>query len=151
MNILEVAVDPTSVLHVRDASDNLLYEKMVDPQDETKKVNDLTKPVTITLYGPGSKQYAKAAAAKNNRMVVQLKRKGKADMTAEQTVSDNGDFFAECTASMAYIELNGLQGDALHKAVYKNINLGFIAEQVNKHLGDWANFTPGSSTTSEST
>lgn len=151
MNILDIAVEPTTVLHLRDAGDNLLYEKMVDPQDATKKVNDLTKPVTITLYGPGSKPFAKASAAKNNRMVAQLKRKGKADMTADQAIADNGDFFAACTASMSYIEMNGLQGEALYKAVYTSINLGFIAEQVNKHLGDWANFTPGSSTTSEST
>jgi hypothetical protein len=32
----------------------------------------------------------------------------------------------------------------MFKAVYLDTSIGFIAEQVNKAIGDWANFTKGS-------
>lgn len=146
MDIRKIAVEPTTVLHLRDAADNLLYEKKADPADPSKLIDDLDKPVTITLHGPGSKAYAKAAAARHNRSVATLKRKGKVDQSAEQIAADNAEFFTDCTAAMTNIELDGLQGEALYKAVYKEESLGFIVEQVNKHLSDWANFTNGSST-----
>ena len=41
----------------------------------------------------------------------------------------------------------GLQGEALHLAVYADKTIGFIAEQVGAHLGNWANFTKGSAKT----
>lgn len=144
MQILTIAVEPTSVLHVRDAADNLLYEKKPDAADPAKLVDDLEKPVTITLHSPGSKAFAKANAAKNNRYMDRIKRKGKSDLTADQTAAENAQFFADCTASMQHIEIGDLQGEALYKAVYSNYSIGFIAEQVNKQLGDWANFTSGS-------
>ena len=34
---------------------------------------------------------------------------------------------------------------ALFKAVYADSSVGFIAEQAMKHLGEWANFSKGSS------
>ena len=40
-----------------------------------------------------------------------------------------------------------LQGEALHLAVYADKTIGFIAEQVGAHLGNWANFTKGSAKT----
>ena len=42
------------------------------------------------------------------------------------------------------VEYDGLTGEALYKAVYSDVSIGFIAEQVAKHLSDWSNFQRGS-------
>jgi hypothetical protein len=105
------------------------------------------KPMTITLYGPGSKQYNRAQAANQNRMIDKLKRKGKSEQSAEEKAREQADFLAGCTkefsTNIQYGD-SGLVGEALHKAVYSDSTIGFIAEQVGKHLSEWSNFTKGS-------
>jgi hypothetical protein len=134
MDIKKYSVAPTSRLHLRDANDELMY-------------SDDGKPMAVNLYGPGSKQYAKAQAAQNNRMIDKLKRKGKSDQTAEQRASEAAEFLADCTESFENVEYDTLTGNALSIAVYSDVAVGFIADQVAKHIGDWANFTKPSSTT----
>jgi hypothetical protein len=135
MDIRKFAVEPTSRLHLRDASDELMYagEKQ-------------TKPIAVNLYGPGSKQYARAQAAQQNRMIDKLKRKGKTEQTAEQKAAESSQFLADCTASFENLEYDALTGDALAKAVYADLTIGFIADQIAKHIGDWSNFKKPSTT-----
>jgi hypothetical protein len=132
MDIKRFAVEETSVLELRDAAD-------------VPMVDDVGKSVTVTLYGPGSKPYAKAQAAQQNRMIDKLKRKGKSDQSAEDKAREQAEFLAGCTKEFsANFEYEKLTGEALHKAVYADTSVGFIAEQVGKHLGEWGNFTKGS-------
>lgn len=133
MDFKTLAAEETCVLHLRDGADALLYEG-----------GDKAKPVTVTLYGPGTRAYAKATADRSNRIVDRLRKKGKADQTPEETAQEQAEFLAACTQSMAYVEMGDLQGEALFRAVYAEPAIGFIAEQAGKHLGDWANFTKGS-------
>jgi hypothetical protein len=133
MDIRKHAVSETTTLHLRDAAEELMF--------------DGDKPVTVTVYGPGSKQYAKAQTGQSNRLIDRMKKKGKADQTAEESAKEKAEFLAACTHSMDGIEYDGLTGEALHKAVYSDISIGFIADQVAKHVGDWANFTKGSQKT----
>lgn len=133
MDIRKLAVEETSVLHLRGADEELLYEG-----------GDKKKPVTVTLFSPGSKTYAKAQAARNNRMMDRIKKKGKSDLSAEDTAMESATFLAACTHGMSHIELDKLEGDALYLAVYTDSSIGFIGEQAGKHLGDWSNFTKGS-------
>lgn len=139
MNIKAFAVEETCVLELRDAAD-------------VPMVGEDGKPMMVTLYSPGSKSYARAQAAQQNRMIDKLKRKGKADQSAEDKAREQAEFLAGCTKEFsANIEYDGLQGEALYKAVYADTSIGFIAEQVGKHLGEWSNFTKPSTTTSAST
>ena len=135
MDIRKHAVAETTVLHLRNAADELMYAD-----------GDLKRPMQAVLYGPGSKQYAKAQARQQNRMLDKLKRKGKSDQTAEEKAAEIADFLADCTKSLDNIEYDSLTGEALFKAVYADSSIGFVADQVNKHLGDWANFTKPSPT-----
>jgi hypothetical protein len=139
MDIRKYSVDETGVLALRDSGDEpMLGEDGI--------------PMTITLYGPGSKQYARSQAAQQNRMIDKLKRKGKTEQSAEEKVREQAEFLAGCTKEFSSnIEMDALQGEALFKAVYSEPDIGFIAEQVGKHLGDWANFKKPSTTTSAST
>lgn len=136
MDIKNLAVEETSFLHLRDASDELLYEGEGDNRKE----------VGITLYGPGSKTFAKASQKRQNRLMDRMKKKGKTDTTPEESVKDNADFLAEVTHSFQCIESGELRGDALHRAVYADVSVGFIAEQAMKHIGEWGNFSKASST-----
>lgn len=133
MDIRTKAVSDTGRLHLRDAAEELMYTAD-------------GKEVAVNVYGPGSKQYAKAQAAQQNRAVDMLKRKGKTDQTAEQRRQENAEFLADCTESFENVEYDGLTGRALAIAVYSDTSIGFIADQVAKHIGDWANFSKPSAT-----
>ena len=132
MDLKSFAVEETGVLHLVSASDDPLHDAE-------------GKPLTVTLYGPGSRHYARAQAVQQNRMIDKLKRKGPSNQTPEEKSREQAEFLAMCTKEFsANIEYEGLSGDALFRAVYADTSIGFIAEQVGKYLGDWANFTKGS-------
>jgi hypothetical protein len=136
MDIRKFAVTPTARLHLRDASDELMFA------DEKQ-----TKPIAVNVYGPGSKQYARAQAQQQNRIMDKLKRKGKTDQTAEQKAVETAEFLSDCTASFENLDYDKLEGEALFKAVYADLSIGFIADQVAKFMGDWANFKTVSTAT----
>lgn len=139
-DIRKFAVTPTGRLHLRDAADELMFADGADGKP------DKNKPIAVNLYGPGSKPYVKAQAEQSNRMVDKIKRKGKTSQTAEQAAAEKAEFLSECTASWENMEYDGQTGEALSRAVYSDTSIGFIADQVAKFLGDWANFTTSSTT-----
>ena len=59
-------------------------------------------------------------------------------------VTESAEFLADCTESFENVEYGELTGEALAKAIYSDITIGFIADQTAKFLGDWANFTVSS-------
>jgi hypothetical protein len=128
MNIRKFAVSPTSRLHLRDATDELMY-------------TDDGKEMAIVLFGPGSKEHAKAQVEQRNRTMDRLKKKGKADMSVAQLAQETAEFLADCTKSFENIEHSELSGRDLYIAVYTDQELGFINDQVARHIGDWANFS----------
>lgn len=123
---------------------------LLDPQDNPM-LDDKGAEMAIVFYGPGSKQYSKAQAAQNNRLTDLLKKKGKADQTAEQRKAGTSKFLADCTESFENIDYEKLQGEALYLAVFSDLELGFIADQSSAYLGDWSNFTKPSPSSLPST
>ena len=140
MDIRKFAVEETAVLHLKDANDELMYADGADGEPDT------SKPMRIKLYGPGSKKYAKVHAANNNKLFTRLKKKGKEDQSAEDKAQESADTLTALTHSFENINYDALAGEALHRAVYLDASIGFIATQVNAHLNDWANFTKASAT-----
>lgn len=139
-DIRKFAVEETAVLHLKDANDELMYADGADGQPDTNK------PMRIKLYGPGSKKYAKVQAANNNKLFTRLKKKGKEDQSADDKAQESADTLTQLTHSFENIGYDALAGEALHKAVYLDTTIGFIATQVNAYLNDWANFTKASAT-----
>ena len=138
MDIKKFAVSPTSRLHFQDSKDELMYAD-----------GDTSKPMAANVYGPGSKQYARAQAAQQNRIIDKLKKKGKTDETEAEKREQQAEFLAACTESFENVGYGepSLEGAALFRAVYADVEIGFIAEQVGKYLGDWGNFTKVSTKT----
>lgn len=128
-NLRKHAVQETGTLELLDASDEPLLK-------------DDGKPVTITVYGPGSKKFAEAQAMKNNKMMDRLRKKGKSDQTGAQVLAEKAEFLAIVTASSDGLELDDLTPDSVEcqKAVYAAPELGFIPDQMDKYLGEWSNF-----------
>lgn len=135
MDIRKFAVDQTGRLHLCDSNDNLMYADGVDGKP------DMNRPMAVIMYGPGSKQHARAQAAQQNRMLDKLRRKGKTEQTAEQKAKEAAEFLADCTVGFENMEYDGLTGRDLAVAIYSDITIGFIADQAAKFIGDWSNFT----------
>lgn len=136
MDIKKFAVEPTKKLHLRDASDELMYSN-----------GDKSKPMVVNLFGPASKQFAKAKAAQSNKIVDRMKRKGKSSQSADQNIAETAEFLSGCTESWENVEYQGItETNALSHAIYSDPEIGFIADQVSKELNEWGNFTKPSDT-----
>ncbi len=137
-DISKLAAAETTDVHLRDpGTDDLLHDEN-------------GKPVTVTVYGPGSKPYAKARSAAENRAIDKFKRKGKTDQTPEEKLENTVAFLSACTVSLNNFDYKGASDAAAIKAMYGDRTIGFINDQVDKAMGDWANFTKPSETASAS-
>lgn len=105
--------------------------------------NDKGEPLSVTVYGPGSKQFQKATSIRNRAILEYVKKGGKKMKDNEQRELD-AEFLAACTVSFNGFTYKDLTGVEAFKAAYSDNSIGFISEQVNKAIGDWANFTQGS-------
>jgi hypothetical protein len=133
-DITSVAASETSVLELVSAAD----EPLLDADG---------KPLTITLYGPGTTQFARASQRRQNKLLDRLKKKGKADLSPDEQTAEQADFLASVTVSFngwTYPPAGKATGAELFKAAYKDRAIGFIADQVTAFVGDWANFTKSS-------
>ena len=132
-DISKLAVSATSTIELE------------DPNGESL-VNDNGETLSVTVYGPGSKQYQKASGIRN-RAVLDYVRKGGKKMKDDEQRELDADFLASCTVSFNNFSYKEFTGVEMFKHAYLDSSIGFIAEQVQKAIGDWSNFTQGSSKT----
>lgn len=99
------------------------------------------KALSVTVYGPGSKPFTKAQAARTQRMLDRMAKKGKVKLNAEEQSRENADFLAACTVSFNGWSYKGAADAPAILAAYNDPTIGFIADQVTKAVGDWGNFT----------
>ncbi len=111
---------------------------VLDPKGDELLVNG--EAVTITLYGPGSKQFVNAKYKLDNasqaRSIAILRGKAPKN-AAEETRQMQAEFYASVTASLDNFPI---EGGAY--ALYLNPKLNYITEQVEKFLGETENFMP---------
>jgi hypothetical protein len=139
-NLKKFALVSTIIHHLLDGDENPMYADGADGQP------DLSRPMRAHMFGPGTKQYAKAQAAQSNRSMDRFKKKGKANMTAEEQSTERATFLAACTARLENVEVDELTDEALAIAVYTDTEVCFIPMQLDKLIGDTANFTKASQT-----
>ncbi len=132
-DISKLAVDETAVIEL-------------ESPDGEPLTNDQGQTLSVTVYGPGSKQFQKAQGTRNRAVLDFVRRGGKKMKDDEQRELD-ADFLSACTVSFNGFTYKELTGYEMFKGAYLDPAIGFIAEQVNKAIGDWANFTKGSSKT----
>jgi len=108
---------------------------------------DGKSPVTITLYGGGSRQMVKAQhkAGLQQQARLQQTLRGKIDKNApEQAERELVEKLVACTKEVSNFPV-------APEDIYSNPKLGYITKQVVAFLSDDANFAPPSAMTSGST
>jgi hypothetical protein len=119
----------------------------IDEEPIFIKNGDEKTPVGITFHSPGSEAHEAASAKRTNRALHRNKRK--IDLTADLLRSDTVSFLTDVTISfngLAYPPAGPASGEDLFRALYSDRKFGWVVDQANAHLADWASFTTGSAT-----
>lgn len=155
-DIRKIAIDLTADMPVRDVDGEVVK-------------GDDGKELSITLYGPGSKEFVRArielqaelmAAMAEAQADTKTPAKGKGKSKKEKTVDveeveevdtessprRTAEFLAKITKSF-----NGFDYPGGPKAMYMDATLGHIAEDADKFAGKRGNFKPKSAAGSSST
>lgn len=134
-DITSLAVSDTSVIHIKNAAGEPVYDEE-------------GKPVTITVYGPGSKAHGVVESRQSSRALKRMQdNDGKITApSAEERAQETAEDLAALTVEIgfAYPKAKDKKGAELFQAVYSDPALGFITRQVAKHIADWANFKAAS-------
>lgn len=141
-NIKSLAIAATADMPVRDASG--------EPQFDAAG-----NPLSITLYGPGTKRFQKAKHAAderaNTRTFARMQGKSEGKQSAEEKNAERAQFLAEVTESFNYFGYEDKAGFEMFKAAYADIEIGHMADDTDKWLAERGNFKKASSKPSEST
>lgn len=132
MDIKKLKAADTAKIHIKDGNGEFLY--------------DGDKPVTITIYGPGSKQFGVVESRQSARAIKRMQdNDGKITAAPhEDRLRETAEDLAAITIAMEGLEDGDKQGQDLFEAIYSDPQLGYIARQVSKAVADWSNFTPRS-------
>lgn len=125
-NIKNLSIEAEGTMDVRDAAG--------------EKVEGLS----ITFHSPASKPFRRAKHAfdekRSNTVTAMMTGKGDAKRTEDDDARDLAEFLAACTISFNGFEYPGKSGYEGYKALYMDAEIGHIANDANKYLGDRANF-----------
>lgn len=130
MSLKKYSLIESATLHLQTPDGELMY---VD--------DEFTKPVTLDLYGIGSKQYQLAERKRQDALAAKFKRYKNKTIPTEELEELRIDFLVRCVAGSKNFELNGEQGEELYRAVFSDRSFVFITDQVDRFISDQANFT----------
>lgn len=138
-SLKSLAILPVGKYEVTDAKGNVQYQE------------DGKTPWTITHHSPGTKVFQAALhdfnGKKSGGLAALMKGKEeKKDPAAD--VRDLAVFLAAITISFDGFDYEGKTGNAQFRAAYEDIEIGHIAEGLNKFAGDRGNYLPEQATTS---
>lgn len=138
-SLKSLAILPVGKYEVTDAKGNVQYQE------------DGKTPWTITHHSPGTKTYQAALhdfnAKKSGGLAALFKGKEeKRDAGAD--ARDLAVFLAAITISFDGFDYEGKTGNAQFRAAYEDIEIGHIADGLNKFAGDRGNYLPEQATTS---
>lgn len=138
---------------------NILSKRVADIADLPVKnadgspmVDDQGAPVTATVFGPGTKIWEVANAARRRKGVKRTREaNGKTEAYFDNEEADIVDFLVAITKSFNNLDYEGVHGDKeTVKAVYGNPLLGFIRDHMDVDTRNWENFMKASQMVSSS-
>lgn len=138
-NLKSLAIEPIGKFPVKDAAGNVIY------QDDGKT------SWTITHHSPGTKVFQNALHAFNEKKSGGLSAiiNGKdTKRTPEQDAQDLAVFLAAVTISFDGFDYEGRTGNAAYRAAFEDIEIGHVANDFNKYLGDRGNYLKAPAPTS---
>lgn len=114
---------------------------LVDVDDGQGGVLPDKQPMSVTVHGPGTKEYRAAQSVSQTAYMATFHR-GRSKETQAQKEAREAKFLSDCTVSFNHFTYDG--GDAKAKstflACYLDPEMGWITEKVNTDMGDWAGF-----------
>lgn len=117
-----------------------------------EKQYDADKLLSITVHSPGTKAFNAASHARqlrnSDRMVNKMQGRADSKQTADDATEERAEFLAAITIGFNNFSVEGLTGKAAFAKVYGDLELGHIADDVEKFIGDRANFIRPSTTNS---
>lgn len=138
-NLKSLSILPVGKYEVTDAAGEVQYH------------DDGKTPLTITVHSPGTKTYQAALHAyteKKSGGLTALINGKDSKRSADADTKDLAVFLAAVTISFDGFDYEGMRGNAMFRAAYEDIEIGHIANGLNKFLGDRGNFLPAPATTS---
>lgn len=121
--------------------------------DGSPLLDDKGNRLSVTVYGPGSKQWQQAEAESNRRRAIKLQNAGKNKLAAalEDAAEDQVVFLTAITISFNGWEFPAPEGKwksekDMFRAAYSDDALGFIRNHIHREANDWTVFTKGSVT-----
>lgn len=120
--------------------------------DGSPMIDDDGKPVTATVFGPGTKIWQVAHAAMQRKSIKRTREaKGKWEASVDNSEEDTIEFLCEITKRFNNLEFPDVQGDKeTVRAVYSEPKLGFIRDHMVEDSKSWENFMKASQTLSNS-
>lgn len=130
-DIRTLAISKTGEVPVRNANGDKQYDAE-------------NKPLSITVHSPGTKAFNAAQHARqlrnSDRMMNKMQGKADGKQTAEDATEERAEFLTAITISFNNFSIEGQTGKAMFASVYGDLELGHIADDVEKFVGDRANF-----------
>lgn len=125
----------SGVLHLKDPAGALMY---ADGSDGNP---DESKPIRVHVYGPGSKEFARAKLRESQRVFDRMQRAGKSKVSAEDMLADRVDFLVAITK-----EIENADDDP--RDLYTDPETSHIRDQVSEYVSETANFPKAPAKTS---
>jgi hypothetical protein len=123
-----LSLNETAIVHLEDPRTGMLLYA-----DEAE-----TQPLTIEVYGRTSKIFRNWAASEN-RKTSALERAGKKEKTKtpEEMQENVAEMYATLTKKVSNFDMNGvaLDNHEAYKALYNDLSLSWITEQVASVMG----------------
>lgn len=120
--------------------------------DGSPMLDDEGNALSVTVHGPGSRQWVQADAERNRKRTSRLeKNRGKLSAALDHAREDEVDFLVSVTISFNGWEYPCADGKwkstaDMFRAAYADDTLGFIRDHVHREVNDWSGFTKGSAT-----
>lgn len=140
VNILEKCVAEVSDLPVKNV-------------DGSPMLDAAGTPVTVTVFGPGTKVWQVADATRRRKAMKRTREaNGKIEAALDNNDEDSIEFLCTIVKRFNNLEFPGAQGDKETVAgVFNEPKLGYIRDHLMEDTRNWENFTKASQSLSVST
>lgn len=117
--------------------------------DGSPMYDDEGERLSVTVHGPGSKQWRQADAERSRRRTQRIEKNRKLSAAMDGAEGDEVDFLVAITISFNGWEYPAPDGkwksqNDMFRAAYSDDSIGYIRDHVHKEANDWGVFTNGS-------
>lgn len=132
-SLKKLSILPTGTMAVRDARGDEVVDEVTGEK------------WSITAHSPGTKEYQKAKHAfdaARSDITIEAMKGGDVKRAVEEELRMTAEFLAAVTISFNGFDYEGRKGYEAYKAAYMDLEIGHVAADFNRYLGNRGNFLP---------